>query len=62
MQETLQSMQFEKAYQLGAKPVTCSDSTGWIYDAEGIDLEALKEIKEVKRDTFNRILKLQTKR
>ena len=39
----------EKAYQLGAKPVTCSDSTGWIYDAEGIDLEALKEIKEVKR-------------
>lgn len=39
----------EKAYQLGAKPVTCSDSTGWVYDAEGIDLEALKEIKEVKR-------------
>ena len=39
----------EKAYQLGAKPVTCSDSTGWIYDAEGIDLEAFKEIKEVKR-------------
>ena len=39
----------EKAYQLGAKPVTCSDSTGWIYDAEGIDFEALKEIKEVKR-------------
>ena len=39
----------EKAYQLGAKPVTCSDSTGWIYDAEGIDLDALKEIKEVRR-------------
>ncbi|MEF2878574.1 MAG: NADP-specific glutamate dehydrogenase [Blautia sp.] len=39
----------EKAYQLGAKPVTCSDSTGWVYDAEGIDLDALKEIKEVKR-------------
>ena len=39
----------EKAYQLGAKPVTCSDSTGWVYDPEGIDLEALKEIKEVKR-------------
>ena len=31
------------------KPVTCSDSTGWVYDAEGIDLAALKEIKEVKR-------------
>ena len=39
----------EKAYQLGAKPVTCSDSTGWVYDPDGIDLDALKEIKEVKR-------------
>ena len=39
----------EKAYQLGGKPVTCSDSTGWVYDPEGIDLAALKEIKEVKR-------------
>ena len=39
----------EKAYQLGGKPVTCSDSTGWVYDPEGIDLDALKEIKEVKR-------------
>ena len=39
----------EKAYQMGAKPVTCSDSNGWVYDPEGIDLEALKEIKEVNR-------------
>ena len=39
----------EKATQLGAKVVTCSDSTGWVYDPEGIDLDALKEIKEVKR-------------
>ena len=39
----------EKAQQLGAKPVTCSDSTGWIYDPEGIDLALLKEVKEVKR-------------
>ena len=39
----------EKALQLGAKPVTCSDSTGWIYDPEGIDLDLLKEIKEEKR-------------
>ena len=39
----------EKATQLGAKVVTVSDSTGWVYDAEGIDLAALKEIKEVKR-------------
>ena len=39
----------EKAHQLGAKVVTCSDSTGWVYDKDGIDLDALKEIKEVKR-------------
>ena len=39
----------EKAVQLGGKVVTMSDSTGWIYDAEGIDLDAVKEIKEVKR-------------
>jgi len=39
----------KKAWQLGAKPVTCSDSTGWIYDPEGIDVELLREVKEVKR-------------
>ena len=39
----------EKAHQLGAKVVTCSDSTGWIYDPEGIDVDLLKEVKEVKR-------------
>lgn len=39
----------QKAWQLGAKPVTCSDSTGWIYDPEGIDVALLKEVKEVKR-------------
>ena len=39
----------EKAHQLGAKVVTCSDSNGWVYDPEGIDLAALKEIKEVNR-------------
>ena len=39
----------EKAQQLGAKVVTCSDSTGWVYDPDGIDVDALKEIKEVKR-------------
>ena len=39
----------EKATQLGAKVVAMSDSNGWIYDAEGIDLSAVKEIKEVKR-------------
>ena len=39
----------QKAQQLGGKVVTMSDSTGWIYDPEGIDLAASKEIKEVKR-------------
>ena len=39
----------EKAQQLGAKVVTVSDSTGWIYDPEGIDVALLKEVKEVKR-------------
>ena len=39
----------QKAHQLGAKCVTCSDSTGWIYDPEGIDVALLKEVKEVKR-------------
>lgn len=39
----------EKAHQLGAKVVTISDSNGWVYDPQGIDLDALKEIKEIKR-------------
>ena len=40
----------EKAQQLGGNPVTCSDSTGWIYDPEGIDVALLKEVKEVRRE------------
>ena len=39
----------QKATELGAKVVTVSDSTGWVYDPEGIDLALLKEVKEVKR-------------
>ena len=39
----------QKAQQLGAKVVTVSDSTGWVYDPEGIDVELLREVKEVKR-------------
>lgn len=39
----------QKAWQLGAKPVTCSDSTGWIYDPDGIDVALLKDVKEVRR-------------
>ena len=37
------------AFCMGAKPVTCSDSTGWVYDPDGIDVKALKTIKEDKR-------------
>jgi len=39
----------EKAHQLGAKVVTASDSSGSVYDSEGIDLDLLKQIKEVER-------------
>ena len=39
----------EKAWQLGAKPITCSDSDGWIYDPNGLDITLLKQIKEEKR-------------
>ena len=39
----------EKAEMLGAKVVTVSDSSGWIYDKDGIDVALLKDIKEVKR-------------
>lgn len=39
----------EKAQKYGAKVVTCSDSSGYIYDPNGIDLAALKDIKEVRR-------------
>ena len=39
----------EKAQQLGVKVLTCSDSTGWVYDPDGIDVSALKQIKEIDR-------------
>ena len=39
----------EKATQLGAKVVTMSDSNGFVYDPEGIDLDLVKDIKEVRR-------------
>ena len=39
----------QKAWALGAKPITCSDSNGWIEDPDGIDVELLKEVKEVRR-------------
>ncbi|WP_253450542.1 NADP-specific glutamate dehydrogenase [Halomonas sp. Y3] len=46
----------EKLYELGAKPVTCSDSRGTVHDARGIDLDLLKELKEVKRASLEEYL------
>ena len=54
-------MLLKNAQQLGAKVVTCSDSTGWVYDPEGIDLAALKEIKEVKRARLTEYAKVSSK-
>ena len=39
----------QKAEQLGAKVVTVSDSTGWVYDPDGIDVALLQDVKEVRR-------------
>ena len=50
----------EKAQELGAKVVTVSDSTGWVYDPEGIDLAALKEIKEVNRARLTEYKKISS--
>ncbi len=47
----------EKAQQLGASVITVSDSSGWIYDPQGIDLAALKKIKEVKRARLTEYIK-----
>ncbi|MDR1285922.1 MAG: NADP-specific glutamate dehydrogenase [Campylobacteraceae bacterium] len=47
----------EKLYQIGALPVTCSDSGGMVCDKEGIDLQALKEIKEVKKISLSEYVK-----
>ncbi len=44
----------EKLQQLGAKPVTVSDSSGFIHDPKGIDLALLKQIKEVERARLTR--------
>ena len=47
----------QKAQQLGAKVVTLSDSTGWIHDPAGIDVELVKQIKEVERGRISEYAK-----
>ena len=49
----------EKAWQLGAKPVTCSDSTGWIYDPDGIDVDTLIQVKQKMRARLTEYKKLR---
>lgn len=50
----------EKATQLGAKVVTMSDSNGFIYDPEGIDLALVKDIKEVRRGRIKEYVEAKT--
>jgi glutamate dehydrogenase (NADP+) len=45
----------EKAQSYGAKVVTCSDSNGYIYDPAGIDLAAVKEIKQDPSWSYQRV-------
>ena len=47
----------EKAHQLGAKVVCCSDSDGWVYDVQGVDVAVLKEIKEINRERLTQYTK-----
>ena len=47
----------EKLYQLGATPIACSDSTGTLYHAQGLDLSLIKELKEKERTSLLRYLK-----
>lgn len=47
----------QKAQELGAKVVTMSDSTGWIHDPSGIDIDLVKQIKEVERGRISEYAK-----
>ncbi len=47
----------EKVQELGGTAVTCSDSNGYVYDKDGIDLDLLKDIKEVRRERLTEYVK-----
>lgn len=47
----------EKATQLGATVVACSDSNGYVYDKNGINLETVKRLKEVERKRIQEYVK-----
>lgn len=48
----------QKLYDMEAKPVTCSDSRGMIFDKNGIDLDTLKLIKEIHRQSLEEYVKI----
>jgi glutamate dehydrogenase (NADP+) len=50
----------DKLYQLGARPVTCTDSSGTLYHAQGIDLDTLKDLKEVRKLRLDEYLAVHT--
>src|SRR5690606_16260602 len=49
----------EQAIKYGARVVACSDSSGYIHDEEGIDLDILKEVKEVRRERMAEYARLK---
>ncbi|HMO28221.1 NADP-specific glutamate dehydrogenase [Enterovirga sp.] len=49
----------EKIAQFGGKVVACSDSNGYVLDEEGIDLDLLKEVKEVRRERISEYARLK---
>lgn len=49
----------EKVHQLGGKVVALSDSNGYIYDADGIDVEIIKQIKEVERKRISEYVRIR---
>ncbi|HAS79420.1 MAG TPA: NADP-specific glutamate dehydrogenase, partial [Fusobacteriaceae bacterium] len=50
----------QKAQELGAKVIALSDSSGYVYDKDGIDLDLIKEIKEVKRGRIKEYADVKT--
>ena len=49
----------QKTYHLGGKPITMSDSGGFVHDPEGIDLDVMKEVKFVRRERISEYTKLR---
>ncbi|EGD54612.1 NADP-specific glutamate dehydrogenase [Gordonia neofelifaecis] len=49
----------EKIHQLGGKVIACSDSSGYVVDENGIDLEVLKEVKQVRRARLSEYVELR---